>query len=212
MDITKAASLRLRIIKLRLQYNGKMQVSLNYYQILLNQGKTEAVALKILAARSRDNSRTSMQWNTEQNCGFSRAGPWLSVSAAFRNEITVELQQKEEDSILAFYKKLIAMRKKYPVIAKGSIAFLDSDCDKVLAYKRFYEGKELTVICNLVQEKQKIEKENEWTNERVLLGNYKEREINQEENLILEPYEILVIGSKETLDYYEGIASAKARM
>ncbi len=46
----------------------------------------------------------------------------------------------------------------------------------------------------------------------MLLGNYKEREINQEENLILEPYEILVIGSKETLDYYEGIASAKARM
>ena len=112
MDITKAASLRLRIIKLRLQYNGKMQVSLNYYQILLNQGKTEAEALKILAARSRDNSRIPMQWNTEQNCGFSRAESWLSVSAAFRNEITVEVQQKDEDSILTFYKKFIAMRKK----------------------------------------------------------------------------------------------------
>lgn len=76
--------------------------SLNYYQILLEQGKTETEALEILAARSRDNSRTPMQWSKEQYGGFSEAEPWLPMSAKFRDEITVEAQQKDDTSILAF--------------------------------------------------------------------------------------------------------------
>ena len=92
--------------------------SLNYYQILLNQGKSEKEALEILSARSRDNSRTPMQWNDEKYCGFSTAEPWLPVSDAFKKGITVSAQKDDEDSILAFYKKLISLRKEYPVIAK----------------------------------------------------------------------------------------------
>ena len=96
--------------------------SLNYYQILLDQGKTEKEALETLAARSRDNSRTPMQWNGERYGGFSEAAPWLPMSARFRKEITVEAQQRTRIHS-CFYKKLIAMRKTYPVIAEGGISF-----------------------------------------------------------------------------------------
>lgn len=93
--------------------------SLNYYELLLKKGKTKEEALEILGARSRDNSRTPMQWNGERYGGFSAAEPWLSMGAGFRKEITVEAQEKDRDSILAFYKKLIAVRKQCPVIAEG---------------------------------------------------------------------------------------------
>ncbi len=84
--------------------------SLNYYQILLDEGKTEEEALEVLSARSRDNGRTPMQWSKERYGGFSEKEPWIPMSARFRREITVEAQERDEGSILAFYKKLIAMR------------------------------------------------------------------------------------------------------
>ena len=77
-----------------------------------------------------------MQWNNGTYAGFTQAEPWLAVSAAFREEITVEVQQQEDDSILAFYKQLIKIRKRYPAIAKGDISFLETGADMVIAYQR----------------------------------------------------------------------------
>lgn len=130
--------------------------SLNYYQILLEKGKTEEEALAVLAARSRDNSRTPMQWDGGMYGGFSEADPWLPMPASFRKEITVEAQQEDSDSILAFYRTLIAMRKTYPVIAKGEISFLETGTEQVLSYQRILGGQKLAVFCNLAGEKQEI--------------------------------------------------------
>ena len=63
-------------------------------------------ALEILAARSRDNSRTPMQWTDERYCGFSDTKPWIPVSDNFE-KINVKKQKQDRDSILEFYKKLI---------------------------------------------------------------------------------------------------------
>ena len=173
--------------------------SLNYYQILLRQGKSEKEALEILSARSRDNSRTPMQWNDEKYCGFSIAEPWLPVSDAFKKEITVSAQEDDEDSILAFYKKLISLRKEYPVIAKGEIEFLKTGSDKTLAYRRRLGSDQLTIFCNLGREKQTILFDETCRNGRVLLENYKdqkEQNLAEQESYMLRPYEILVIESK----------------
>lgn len=169
--------------------------SLNYYQILLEEGKTREEALAILAARSRDNSRTPMQWNGEQYGGFSEKEPWIPMSAAFREEITVEAQQKAEDSILAFYKTLIAMRKKYPVIAKGEISFLETETDKVFAYQRTLGEQKLVVFCNLDGKKQNIKMAKAWGGYRILLENYQGRKVPVEEMCVMEPYEIMVLGN-----------------
>lgn len=170
--------------------------SLNYYQILLENGKSKEEALDILAARSRDNSRTPMQWNKNRYGGFSEAEPWLPMSAKFRREITVEAQEKEEDSILAFYKKLIAMRKQYTVIAKGGISFLETGTDMVLAYQRELDGQKMAVICNLDSRRQEVRAAEEWKDFALMLGNYGSRErASKGEIYTLEPYELMVLGN-----------------
>lgn len=170
--------------------------SLNYYRILLERGQTSEEALAVLAARSRDNSRTPMQWNGEQYGGFSETEPWLPMSAAFREEITVEAQQKDPDSILAFYKKLIAMRKAYPVIAKGDISFVETGTDSTLVYKRTLEDRKIVVLCNLTGAKQTIPMDNAWHGCRLLLGNYQGRETAlDKETYVMEPYEFVAFGT-----------------
>ena len=183
--------------------------SLNYYHILLEKGKTEKEALEILSARSRDNSRTPMQWNEKMYGGFSETEPWIPMSEKFRKEITVKAQQKDRDSILAFYKKLIAMRKMYPVIAKGEISFLETKTDMVLAYQRVLGEQQIVVICNLDRKKQNIKVDKEWSNYKLLLENDtlrdrnygmpfgdENREIAFEEKIYtMEPYEFMVLGN-----------------
>lgn len=169
--------------------------SLNYYQILLENGKTEKEALETLAARSRDNSRTPMQWNGERYGGFSETEPWLPMSAGFRKEITVEAQQKDQDSILSFYKKLIAMRKMYPVIAEGEISFLETGTDRVLAYRRKLGEQQIAVFCNLDREKHTVKADGAWRGDPVLLENYEARQMDPEgETYTMEPYEFMVLG------------------
>lgn len=183
--------------------------SLNYYQILLEKGKTEKEALEILSARSRDNSRTPMQWNEKMYGGFSETEPWIPMSEKFRKEITVEAQQKDRDSILAFYKRLISMRKMYPVIAKGEISFLETKTDMVLAYQRVLGEQQIVVICNLDRKKQNIKVDKEWNNYKLLLENDTLRDKNcgmpfgdesseiafEEKIYTMEPYEFMVLGN-----------------
>ena len=172
--------------------------SLNYYQILLKRGETKEEALATLAARSRDNSRTPMQWNGGKFGGFSEVAPWLPMSAAFREEITVEAQERGADSILAFYKKLIAMRKKYPVIAEGDISFLETGTDMVLAYRRVLGEDEITVICNLSGEEQTVKTAEAGRGQRILLENYEGREGALEEEICtMLPYEFMAFGNVE---------------
>lgn len=173
--------------------------SLNYYQILLEEGKTEAEALEILSARSRDNARTPMQWNGEKYGGFSDAEPWIPMSAEFREEITAEAQQKDETSILAFYKKLIAVRKKYPLIAKGEISFLETGTDTALAYQRALGNQWMAVYCNLDGKGQKVNMKEAWNGCQVLLDNAARSEEGRKIHLTggayeMEPYELLVLG------------------
>ena len=109
--------------------------SLNYHEILLKQGKTEKEALEILAARSRDNSRTPMQWSAGENAGFTTGTPWIETADNFKM-INAEAEDKDEDSILSYYKKLIDLRKKNEVVSEGNITFLERDKEGILAYRR----------------------------------------------------------------------------
>lgn len=136
-----------------------------------------------------------MQWNGEKYGGFSEKEPWIPMSAAFRKEITVEAQQEDEDSILAFYKKLIALRKKYPIIAKGEIAFLETGTELVMIYQRTLGEQRMAVLCNLDGEKQKVKMAQEWSGYRILLENYRGREMTEAEECTMEPYEIMVLGN-----------------
>lgn len=170
--------------------------SRNYYEILLKEGKTKAEALEILAARSRDNSRTPMQWTDERYCGFSKTEPWIPVSDNF-DKINVERQKQDKNSILKFYKKLIMLRKEKEVIAKGNIEFMETENADVLAYTRCLGKQQLFICCNFRGAESQMELTQEWMSGTKILGNY---EVNHENNhglLTLHPYEIIVLEKGE---------------
>ena len=121
--------------------------SLNYYQILLERGKTKEEALKVLSCRSRDNGRTPMQWDGTENAGFTSGTPWIGCPDNYR-EINASMQVEDEDSVFHFYRELIALRKRKKVIAEGKIEFLCDNQPEVFAYRRSLKGEELLVVNN----------------------------------------------------------------
>ena len=164
--------------------------SLNYYQIMLQSGKSEAEALDILRQRSRDNGRTPMQWSGAPNAGFSDGIPWIMPPDNFKT-INVQAEEQDEDSILNYYKTLIRLRKGNPVISDGQIEFLDCGCECVFAYRRFLDGDELLVFSNLT-EKEIVLTDTSWTAGcNKLIGNY-ENVKTKEGQLVLRPYESIV--------------------
>ena len=162
--------------------------SLNYYRILREQGKTEAEELTILAARSRDNGRTPMQWSAGPYAGFSTKEPWIPL-AKNHATIHVEAAQRDEDSILAFYRRLIQLRHEMPIIAEGDIRFIEEDNPDVIAYERTWQGEQLTVLCNFRPTDVHLRHLSlqDFADARKLLGNYPGREE------CLRPYEVLAL-------------------
>lgn len=169
--------------------------SLNYYGILLKQGKSSTEALDILAERSRDNSRTPMQWSNDTYCGFSDVKPWISI-ADNKDRINVSSQQQDRQSILEFYKKLIKIRKEKAAISKGNITFFDEADENIIAYKRGFEGNELIVVCSLRETKIKADIKAEWNLYKKILGNYNSEPEIAEREISLNPFEIVVFENK----------------
>lgn len=172
--------------------------SLNYYRILLDQGKTSKEAMKILMERSRDNSRTPVQWNDQKNAGFSEGTPWIGLCKNY-TKINISTQMQQTDSIWAFYKKLIQLRKQKNVISQGQITFLEKENKQVLAYRRNFQKEELIVFNNLTREETQIHLDEGWEKYHILLTNYEEEKDRTEEKRIsgnqwtLRPYETLVL-------------------
>lgn len=161
--------------------------SLNYYNILKLQGKSEEEVIRILGAKSRDNSRTPMQWDASENAGFTKGTPWLKVCDRYK-EINTE-SRHEPDSIFQYYKELVKLRKELPVIQKGSVTPLLREDKEILAYKREYQGKELYVFCNFFDGEVKVPYSIP-EDCKSILSNYGE-EISPKE-LVLRPYEAVM--------------------
>ena len=160
--------------------------SRNYYRILREQGKTEAETLDIIAQRSRDDSRTPMQWDASENAGFTTGTPWIGIADNYK-AINAAAQMDAPDSIRSFYKTLVALRKKMPVISAGKIEFLYPDNADLLAYRRYDGETELLVLCNLREREIAKPLPVGWTDAEKLLGNYPDTADT------LRPYECVVL-------------------
>lgn len=146
--------------------------SINYYRILTEEnGLGSEEALKIISERSRDNGRTPMQWDGSQYAGFSTAEPWIGIPAS-HSYINVEDEKKDPDSIYAYYKKLIALRKENEIIADGSIHITDAGNDNIISYERELNGQKLSVFCNLRGTDQSLGTPFEAPGATLLIGNY----------------------------------------
>ncbi len=161
--------------------------SINYFNILKAEGKEEKEIYHILQERSRDNSRTPMQWNQEAQAGFTKGTPWLQIIYNYK-EINVENQIHKEGSILEYYRELIRLRKAYPIIAKGSYEPLLPEHTSVFAYKRVYENTSMIVLNNFYDTETKVQLSE--TGYKEILSNYPHADL--EETIVLRPYETRV--------------------
>ena len=94
--------------------------SLHYFEILKEQGREEEEIYRILRERSRDNSRTPMQWDGEGQAGFTSGTPWIGVNKNYE-EINVRESLADPDSVFFYYQKLIKLRKSFRVIREGNL-------------------------------------------------------------------------------------------
>lgn len=125
--------------------------SLNMYRILQEQGKSAEEALNIIRERSRDNSRTPMQWDGTRNAGFTTGTPWIKVDERYP-QINVQAQLEDPNSIYHHYRKLIHLRKTVQVLTDGSYQRLDEAHPQVYAYQRSNEEETLIVISNFSEQ------------------------------------------------------------
>ena len=165
--------------------------SINYYKILIRQGKTEEEALKILGQRSRDNGRTPMQWSGKKYAGFSEQTPWISIPSNYK-EINVEAEEQDPDSVLNYYRKLVRLRKEYPVIQEGSIDFLCQDQEGIFAYERVLGKQRLVVYHNLTEAEIPLPMPVEVSEGTLLLENYPQKYAG-ERVVSLRPYECFAV-------------------
>ena len=166
--------------------------SINFYNILINKGVDKEKALEILREKSRDNSRTPVQWNNKKNAGFTSGEPWIPVGNLYKN-INAENALNDKDSVFYHYKNLISLRKQHDVISDGSFNIILENHDKVYAYTRSYKNTNLIVLNNFYGEDTEvtIEKELIEGNSKILISNYKDSG-SLSKNIKLRPYESIV--------------------
>ncbi|CAH6832751.1 trehalose-6-phosphate hydrolase [Vibrio chagasii] len=170
--------------------------STNMYDIMVNRdGVDHQDMMAILAQKSRDNSRTPMQWNSEAHAGFSKAQPWLDVANNYP-EINAEQALEDTDSVFYFYKSLIELRKEVPVITYGSYQDLLPEHPSVFAYSRESEEQTLLCINNYYGEGAEctLPERFDMTNAKCLLSNYQETDGSvTSHHQVLRPYETRIL-------------------
>jgi len=167
----------------------------NQFAIGLAEGRSKEELTRQIAPNSRDNARTPMQWNAETNAGFGTGTPWLKVNPNYK-EINVELQSKDPQSVLSFYKNLIKIRRENKVFVYGVYELLLADHPDVYAYSRELDGQKAWVICNMKAREAKISLPNLDVGAQVLLANYNDQATKLQKEMTLKPYEALVVLSK----------------
>ena len=128
--------------------------TIDQYHTARDAGLTDKEALEACSRLSRDNARTPMQWNTQENAGFTTGTPWLKVNDNY-TEINVETQDTDPDSVLNYYRKLIALRKSpayKEVFAYGEFLPVYQNTSSVMAYYRKTENQRILITANFGKE------------------------------------------------------------
>lgn len=162
--------------------------SLNAYQMLLEEGKSQQEAFQIIQAKSRDNSRIPMQWDTSENAGFSTGTPWLKVGKSYKD---INVENEIKGLIFTFYQDLIRLRKEMPIISEGNYKPAFEDSKQVYAFERQFEDQKLLVLNNFYAKEVEIDLPAVYQNGQILISNYEDAEVS--EKILLKPYQTLAI-------------------
>lgn len=164
-----------------------------YHETVVKRNADPQKVMKSIYAKGRDNVRTPMQWNDEENAGFTSGTPWIKVNPNYTG-INVKQAQEDKNSILHYYQKLIQLRKDNLVIMYGEYIPILEEHTEIYSYLRCFEGDILLVILNFSDKAPvfKLPDNIVYQNKELLIANY---EVSEEEDikcLILRPYEARV--------------------
>ena len=163
--------------------------SINAYREMVEEKKimTSEEMLTALRKKSRDNSRTPMQWDDSENAGFTTGTPWIKVNPNY-HQINAAEQLQRPDSVFHYYQKLIQLRKQYEVIVYGKYELLDAENPDIYTYSRTLGNEKLLVVCNFTDKEISYQIPEEYRNGECLISNYVEQNSG-----VLRPYEAFVL-------------------
>lgn len=164
------------------------------------KGLDPAEVLKVVHAKSRDNARTPMQWDSSKHAGFTTGTPWIKVnpnhkrSSPMDKEINVATASADPNSVFHYYRKLIRLRKENPVIVYGSYDLLLDSHEEIYAFTRTLDADRLLVILNFSRNSPifHLPEDFSFSSRELLISNY---EVNPDEEIrqiTLRPYEARV--------------------
>ena len=164
------------------------------YQIAREAGLSDREAMEVCNRMSRDNARTPMQWTSGENAGFTKGTAWLKINPDYK-EINVEDQQNNPDSVLNYYRKLIALRKSDEfknVFTYGEFIPEYEEMDHIQAFYRKDAAKCILVAANFGTDAASIELKGNV--KRVLMSNQKDETVDYTKNrLNLKSCEVVVL-------------------
>lgn len=165
----------------------------NQYQTAINAGFSESRALDACFRHSRDNARTPMQWSDAPQGGFTSGKPWLRTNDNY-SEINVASQSRDPDSVLSYYKKLIALRKSSDwkdVLVHGTFEPAFQDTKNLFAFYRVLDNHQVLILTNFGEKELPLTLPDK--NMNVLLSNLNRKTVT-ENKIILKSCEALVLG------------------
>jgi oligo-1,6-glucosidase len=152
-----------------------------------------SVAMKKIHAKSRDNARTPMQWDTSANAGFTGGKPWIGVNPNYQ-QINVQQAMADPDSIFAYYQRLIRLRKQSPVIVHGNYELILEAHPDIYAFTRTWREEQLIVLLNFTKNTPTFQLPDHVSlkGTELLIGNYAVGQADENLSHILRPYEARV--------------------
>lgn len=166
--------------------------TIDQYNLAISAGLSDKEALAVCSKMSRDNARTPVQWSDSDNAGFTTGTPWLKVNSNYK-DINVQNQENDPDSVLNYYRKLVATRKSpeyKEVFTYGVFEPAYEDTEYVMAYYRVSDNQRILVAANFGKDAKTIKLK--FPVKKVVLSNVGRKEIN-EFSLKLDSCEVIVI-------------------
>ena len=175
--------------------------TLNHYREATQvYGQSPEAVMEAIRAKGRDNARSPMQWDHEQNAGFTTGVPWLAVNPNY-TEINAAAALRDPDSVFHYYKALIRLRKQHSVIVYGGYTPLCQEHPTVWAYRRDFEGSTLFTVLNFSAERENFSfpRGTLSPGAQLLIGNYSDSPAPNAQ-LTLRPYEAVVYLSQASAE------------
>ncbi|RTL58474.1 MAG: alpha-glucosidase [Sphingobacteriales bacterium] len=161
--------------------------TLNEYQYQKTHGGNLTEFIKRKAFESRDNGRTPFQWDTTSNAGFGSGTPWIKVNPNYTT-INAAAQDKDANSVLNYFRKMVQLRKDNPALVYGKYTLLDKDNPAVYAYTRELNGRKFLVLLNFTAKEATVNIGIDISKAKLLINNYSTTPTNGS----LKPYEAVV--------------------